>query len=142
MTRESENTALFVGVTQNPPMIAVELPGDGSWFLDLSTDQLFHGGEPTEFSMNVTRGDSITVEYNTLTKTLSFGKNEEELRKAFDEVEVEGKELYPVVLFPIAPAKVYIYNVMCSVCACVFIDYVNAARDIVGIVYRKNGVGF
>ena len=44
--------------------------------------------------------DSIVVMYDSVAKTLSFGKNGDAPNVAFHDVVKQGRDLYPLLLFP------------------------------------------
>ena len=70
------------------------------WVFDAASGRLYHGGEKGEalFVMS-DGGDSITVEFDSVAKTLSFGKNDEPLKVAFQEISKLGEELFPALFF-------------------------------------------
>lgn len=92
-----------------------------SWCLQADTGVLHCNGEPTDnTTFTLAQGDMLTLEYNASSKTLRMGKNNEELKKAFNQVFASGKELSPLVRFlstegsvKVSGAPVY-YLVLCT----------------------------
>lgn len=70
------------------------------WSIQADTGDLYHNGEPTGNKLfSLAQGDTITLEYNSSSKVLSFGKNDGEVKKAFSGVFVVGQDLSPFVYF-------------------------------------------
>lgn len=73
---------------------------DDVWVLDAASGHLYHGGEKGETLFVLGEGgDTITVEFDSVARTLSFGKNEEPLKVAFQEIFKPSEELYPALFF-------------------------------------------
>ena len=96
---ECPNAAFCVGVGQKP-LTNRQVGSSGQfWAWEGHTGRLYHEGESNELLFIVKEGDSVTVEYDTVAKTLSFGKNDGGLSVAFHNVVKQGRDLYPVLLF-------------------------------------------
>ena len=96
---ECPNAAFCVGVGQKP-LTNRQVGSSGQfWAWEGHTGRLYHEGESNELLFIVKEGDSVTVEYDTVAKTLSFGKNDGVLSVAFHNVVKQGRDLYPVLLF-------------------------------------------
>lgn len=67
------------------------------WLYRAYSGSLYHAGEKEICFPSFTQGDYITVILDMDVKTLSFGKNGEEPRVAFEDI--DAAELYPCVLF-------------------------------------------
>ena len=67
------------------------------WLYRAYSGNLYHGGEQSTTLPSYTQGDYITCILDMEAKTLSFGKNGEEPKLAFENV--EAAELYPCVMF-------------------------------------------
>ena len=96
---ECPNAAFCVGVSQKP-LTNRQVGSSGQfWAWEGHTGRLYHEGESNELLFIAKEGDSVTVEYDTVAKTLSFRKNDGGLSVAFHNVVKQGRDLYPVLLF-------------------------------------------
>ena len=66
-------------------------------YLLFFSGNLYHNGELPLCLPSFTQGDYITVVLDLDARTVSFGKNGEEPRLAFEDV--DATELYPCVMF-------------------------------------------
>lgn len=67
------------------------------WLYRAYSGSLYHKGESEVSFQSYTQGDYITVVLDMDLKTLSFGKNGEEPKVAFENI--DATELYPCVMF-------------------------------------------
>ena len=96
---ECPNAAFCVGVSQKP-LTNRQVGSSGQfWAWEGHTGRLYHEGESNELLFIAKEGDSVTVEYDTVAKTLSFRKNDGGLSVAFHNVVKQGRDLYPLLLF-------------------------------------------
>ena len=99
MSVECPNAAFCVGVSQKP-LTNRQVGSSGQfWAWEGHTGRLYHEGESNELLFIAKEGDSVTVEYDTVAKTLSFRKNDGGLSVAFHNVVKQGRDLYPLLLF-------------------------------------------
>ena len=97
---QSANAAFCVGVAQKPLSVRQVGSSNQFWLLESHTGRLYHEGESNDLLFTVTEGDTITVVYDSVTKTLAFGKNSERPSCVFQNVAKQGRDLFPAVIFP------------------------------------------
>lgn len=97
---ESSNIQLRVGVAQTPLQPEDDSRWNNSWCIQTDTGDLHRNSEQTDSNLlTLTQGDTLTIEYNVPSRLLQFGKNSDELKKAFEQVVVDGKDISPFVHF-------------------------------------------
>ncbi|KAK5649906.1 hypothetical protein RI129_000935 [Pyrocoelia pectoralis] len=98
IVKESKgNEGTCIGVSKYPVKDHNHRTTSDMWLYRAYSGSLYHNGEKDTCLQSYTQGDYITVVLDMDTKTLSFGKNGEEPRVAFEYV--EASELYPCVMF-------------------------------------------
>lgn len=96
---ESANAAFCIGIGQKP-LTNRQVGSSGQfWAWEAHTGRLYHEGESNELLFTISEGDSVTVEYDAVTKTLSLGKNGGDMSVAFHDVVKQGQDLHAVLLF-------------------------------------------
>ncbi|KAJ8960520.1 hypothetical protein NQ318_013805 [Aromia moschata] len=97
--REGEpgNEGTCIGVSKYPVKDFSHRSTNDMWLYRAYSGSLYHNGERDMSFQSYTQGDYITVVLDMDAKTLSFGKNGEEPRVAFENI--EAAELYPCVMF-------------------------------------------
>lgn len=100
VSTETTKPAFFVGLALKRLTPKGIQSSNDVWVLDAASGRLYHGGEQGEtlFVMS-DGGDTFTVEFDSVAKTLSFGKNSEPLKVAFNEISKPGEELFPALFF-------------------------------------------
>ncbi|KAJ8965419.1 hypothetical protein NQ314_004172 [Rhamnusium bicolor] len=93
--RGNEGTCL--GVSKYPVKDFSHRSTNDMWLYRAYSGSLYHNGERDMSFQSYTQGDYITVVLDMDAKTLSFGKNGEEPRVAFENL--DASELYPCVMF-------------------------------------------
>lgn len=91
------NEGTCVGVAKYPVRDYSHRTTSDMWLYRAYSGNLYHMGELSVSLPGFTQGDYITVVLDMEAKTLSFGKNGEELRLAFENI--DATELYPCVMF-------------------------------------------
>ena len=91
------NEGTCIGVCQHPFKNSDYQITSEMWLYRGYNGRLYNNGEKLVTFPSFTQGDYITCRYDHNEKTLSFGKNGEEPRVAFDEL--PSDVLYPCVLF-------------------------------------------
>lgn len=91
------NEGTCVGVSRYPIKDYRHRFTTDMWLYRAYSGSLYHNGEKELCFQSFTQGDYITVVLDMDVKTLSFGKNGEEPRVAFEDI--DATELYPCVLF-------------------------------------------
>ncbi|XP_076258464.1 putative E3 ubiquitin-protein ligase HERC1 isoform X2 [Rhynchophorus ferrugineus] len=91
------NEGTCIGVARLPVRDFSHRSTTDMWLYRAYSGSLYHNGEKDTCFHSYTQGDYITVVLDMDAKTISFGKNGEEPRIAFENV--EGTELYPCVMF-------------------------------------------
>ncbi|KAK3097022.1 hypothetical protein FSP39_005665 [Pinctada imbricata] len=94
-TKGNEGTC--IGVTKWPVRDCTHRTTHDMWLYRGYSGNLYHGGEQSLALEGFTQGDTITVVMDMDARTLSFGKNGEEPRVAFEDI--DATELYPCVMF-------------------------------------------
>lgn len=98
MVKENRgNEGTCVGVSRYPVRDYSHRTSGDMWLYRAYSGNLYHNGELSVSLPGFTQGDYVTVVLDTEARTLSFGKNGEEPRLAFENV--EAGELYPCVMF-------------------------------------------
>ncbi|KAK4883685.1 hypothetical protein RN001_007004 [Aquatica leii] len=98
IVKESKgNEGTCIGVSKYPIKDYNHRTTSDMWLYRAYSGGLYHNGEKDLCFQSYTQGDYITVVLDMDTKTLSFGKNGEEPKVAFENV--EASELYPCVMF-------------------------------------------
>ncbi|XP_060527187.1 probable E3 ubiquitin-protein ligase HERC1 [Cylas formicarius] len=91
------NEGTCIGVSKYPVKDFSHRTTGDMWLYRAYSGTLYHNGERDTCFASYTQGDFITVVLDMDAKTLSFGKNGDEPRVAFDNV--DAAELYPCVMF-------------------------------------------
>ena len=91
------NEGTCVGVSKLPVKDYSHRTTSDMWLYRAYSGSLYHSGELNVSLPGFTQGDYITVVLDMEAKTLSFGKNGEEPRMAFENI--DANELYPCVMF-------------------------------------------
>ncbi|XP_062621584.1 probable E3 ubiquitin-protein ligase HERC1 [Saccostrea cucullata] len=91
------NEGTCVGVSKWPIHDYTHRTTTDMWLYRAYSGNLYHGGEQAMALNGFTQGDFITVILDMDAKTLSFGKNGEDPRIAFEDI--DAGELYPCVMF-------------------------------------------
>ena len=91
------NEGTCVGVSKFPVKDYSHRTTSDMWLYRAYSGNLYHNGELSVSLPSFTQGDYITVVLDMEAKTLSFGKNGEDLRLAFENI--DATELYPCVMF-------------------------------------------
>ncbi|ESP05641.1 hypothetical protein LOTGIDRAFT_181433 [Lottia gigantea] len=91
------NEGTCVGVSKWPIRDHGHRTTSDMWLYRAYSGNLYHNGEQTLILSSYTQGDYITVLLDMDARTLAFGKNGEEPRVAFEDIECT--ELYPCVTF-------------------------------------------
>ncbi|XP_018567016.1 probable E3 ubiquitin-protein ligase HERC1 [Anoplophora glabripennis] len=91
------NEGTCIGVSKYPVKDFSHRSTSDMWLYRAYSGSLYHNGERDMSFQSYTQGDYITVILDMDAKTLSFGKNGEEPRVAFENI--EASELYPCVMF-------------------------------------------
>ncbi|XP_057655201.1 probable E3 ubiquitin-protein ligase HERC1 isoform X1 [Diorhabda carinulata] len=91
------NEGTCIGVSKYPVKDFSHRSTNDMWLYRAYSGSLYHNGERDMSFQSYTQGDYITVVLDMDAKTLSFGKNGEEPRVAFENI--NGTELYPCVMF-------------------------------------------
>ncbi|KAF5282986.1 hypothetical protein FQA39_LY04857 [Lamprigera yunnana] len=98
IVKESKgNEGTCIGVSKYPIKDYNHRTTSDMWLYRAYNGGLYHNGEKDLYFQSFTQGDYITVVLDLDTKTLSFGKNGEEPKVAFENI--EASELYPCVMF-------------------------------------------
>jgi len=99
VTVECANSAFCIGIGQKP-LTNRQVGSSGQfWAWEAHTGRLYHKEESNELLFTVSEGDSVTVEYDAVTKTMSLGKNDGDMSVAFHGVVKQGQDLHAVLLF-------------------------------------------
>ncbi|XP_069958428.1 probable E3 ubiquitin-protein ligase HERC1 isoform X6 [Cherax quadricarinatus] len=91
------NEGTCVGVSKYPVRDYSHRTSSDMWLYRAYSGNLYHNGELSVSLPGFTQGDYITVVLDMEARTLSFGKNGEEPRLAFENI--DAPELYPCVMF-------------------------------------------
>ncbi|XP_068210388.1 probable E3 ubiquitin-protein ligase HERC1 [Palaemon carinicauda] len=91
------NEGTCVGVSKYPVRDYSHRTSSDMWLYRAYSGNLYHNGELSVSLPGFTQGDYIMVVLDMEARTLSFGKNGEEPRLAFENI--EATELYPCVMF-------------------------------------------
>lgn len=91
------NEGTCVGVSKYPVRDYSHRTSSDMWLYRAYSGNLYHNGELSISLPSFTQGDYITVVLDMEARTLSFGKNGEEPRLAFENI--DATELYPCVMF-------------------------------------------
>ncbi|XP_078688080.1 putative E3 ubiquitin-protein ligase HERC1 isoform X3 [Branchiostoma floridae x Branchiostoma belcheri] len=91
------NEGTCVGVSKFPVQDFSHRTTADMWLYRAYSGNLYHNGEQSLALPSFTQGDYITVVLDMEARTVSFGKNGEEPRLAFEDV--DSTELFPVVMF-------------------------------------------
>ncbi|CAH1979985.1 unnamed protein product [Acanthoscelides obtectus] len=91
------NEGTCIGVSKYPVKDFSHRSTNDMWLYRAYSGSLYHGGERDTCFPSYTQGDYITVVLDMDAKTLSFDKNGEEPRVAFENI--DAPELYPCVMF-------------------------------------------
>ncbi|XP_048738015.2 probable E3 ubiquitin-protein ligase HERC1 isoform X3 [Ostrea edulis] len=91
------NEGTCVGISKWPIRDYTHRTTTDMWLYRAYSGNLYHGGEQAMALNGFTQGDFITVVLDMDAKTLSFGKNGEDPRIAFEDI--DASELYPCVMF-------------------------------------------
>ncbi|XP_071845609.1 probable E3 ubiquitin-protein ligase HERC1 isoform X3 [Apostichopus japonicus] len=91
------NEGTCVGVSRFPVCDFSHRTTSDMWLYRAYSGNLYHNGEHSLTLTAFTQGDRITCVLDMEARTLSFGKNGEEPKLAFEEM--NATELYPVVMF-------------------------------------------
>lgn len=91
------NEGTCIGVSKYPVKDFSHRTTNDMWLYRAYNGSLYHNGERDLCLQSFTQGDYITVVLDMDSKTLSFGKNGEEPRIAFENI--DATELYPCVMF-------------------------------------------
>ncbi|XP_044756783.1 probable E3 ubiquitin-protein ligase HERC1 [Coccinella septempunctata] len=93
------NEGTCIGVSKHPVKDFSHRSTKDMWLYRAYSGSLYHNGERENIPSfpNYTQGDYITVVLDMDAKTLSFGKNGEDPRVAFEGI--DAAELYPCVMF-------------------------------------------
>ncbi|GFO36542.1 HECT and rld domain-containing e3 ubiquitin protein ligase family member 1, partial [Plakobranchus ocellatus] len=91
------NEGTCVGVSKWPVRDSGHRSTGDMWLYRAYSGNLYHNGETSSALSSFTQGDYITVILDMDARTISFAKNAEEPRLAFEDV--DAAELYPCVTF-------------------------------------------
>ncbi|XP_061742965.1 probable E3 ubiquitin-protein ligase HERC1 isoform X4 [Nerophis ophidion] len=91
------NEGTCVGVSRWPVHDFNHRTTSDMWLYRAYSGNLYHNGEQTLTLTSFTQGDFITCVLDMEARTISFGKNGEEPKLAFEDV--DATELYPCVMF-------------------------------------------
>ncbi|XP_006511166.1 probable E3 ubiquitin-protein ligase HERC1 isoform X1 [Mus musculus] len=91
------NEGTCVGVSRWPVHDFNHRTTSDMWLYRAYSGNLYHNGEQTLTLSSFTQGDFITCVLDMEARTISFGKNGEEPKLAFEDV--DAAELYPCVMF-------------------------------------------
>ncbi|XP_055518701.1 probable E3 ubiquitin-protein ligase HERC1 isoform X3 [Leucoraja erinacea] len=91
------NEGTCVGVSRWPVHDFNHRTTSDMWLYRAYSGNLYHNGEQTLTLFSFTQGDHITCVLDMEARTISFGKNGEEPKLAFEDV--DAAELYPCVMF-------------------------------------------
>uniref|UniRef100_A0AAZ3RI90 HECT-type E3 ubiquitin transferase n=1 Tax=Oncorhynchus tshawytscha TaxID=74940 RepID=A0AAZ3RI90_ONCTS len=91
------NEGTCVGVSRWPVHDFNHRTTSDMWLYRAYSGNLYHNGEQTLTLSSFTQGDYITCVLDMEARTISFGKNGEEPKLAFEDV--DATELYPCVMF-------------------------------------------
>lgn len=91
------NEGTCIGVSKYPVQDINHRTTADMWLYRAYSGSLYHKGEWDVSFQSYTQGDYITVILDMDSKTLSFGKNGEEPKVAFEDI--DATELYPCVMF-------------------------------------------
>uniref|UniRef100_A0A7M4EPI1 HECT-type E3 ubiquitin transferase n=1 Tax=Crocodylus porosus TaxID=8502 RepID=A0A7M4EPI1_CROPO len=91
------NEGTCVGVSRWPVHDFNHRTTSDMWLYRAYSGNLYHNGEQTLTLSSFTQGDYITCVLDMEARTISFGKNAEEPKLAFEDV--DAAELYPCVMF-------------------------------------------
>ncbi|XP_058850990.1 probable E3 ubiquitin-protein ligase HERC1 isoform X1 [Acipenser ruthenus] len=91
------NEGTCVGVSRWPVHDFNHRTTSDMWLYRAYSGNLYHNGEQTLALSSFTQGDYITCVLDMEARTMSFGKNGEEPKLAFEDV--DATELYPCVMF-------------------------------------------
>lgn len=91
------NEGTCIGVSKYPVQDFNHRTTADMWLYRAYSGSLYHKGEWDVSFQSYTQGDYITVVLDMDAKTLSFGKNGEEPKVAFEDI--DATELYPCVMF-------------------------------------------
>ncbi|XP_036391158.1 probable E3 ubiquitin-protein ligase HERC1 isoform X2 [Megalops cyprinoides] len=91
------NEGTCVGVSRWPVHDFNHRTTSDMWLYRAYSGNLYHNGEQTLTLSSFTQGDYITCVLDMEARTVSFGKNGEEPKLAFEDV--DATELYPCVMF-------------------------------------------
>ncbi|KAG8440199.1 hypothetical protein GDO86_006116 [Hymenochirus boettgeri] len=91
------NEGTCVGVSRWPVHDFSHRTTSDMWLYRAYSGNLYHNGEQTLTLPSFTQGDFITCVLDMEARTVSFGKNGEEPKLAFEDV--DASELYPCVMF-------------------------------------------
>ncbi|XP_051890412.1 LOW QUALITY PROTEIN: probable E3 ubiquitin-protein ligase HERC1 [Pristis pectinata] len=98
VTRENKgNEGTCVGVSRWPVRDFNHRTTSDMWLYRAYSGNLYHNGEQGCTLPSYTQGDCITCVLDVEARTISFGKNDEEPKLAFEDV--DATELYPCVMF-------------------------------------------
>ncbi|GAB1606906.1 hypothetical protein Ahia01_000973300, partial [Argonauta hians] len=93
----SGNEGTCVGVSRWPVTDYCQSTTSDMWLYRAYSGNVYHNGEQSVTLPGYSQGDYITVLLDMDAHTLSFGKNGEKLKVAFDDI--DATELYPCVMF-------------------------------------------
>uniref|UniRef100_A0A0L8HTX3 HECT-type E3 ubiquitin transferase n=1 Tax=Octopus bimaculoides TaxID=37653 RepID=A0A0L8HTX3_OCTBM len=93
----SGNEGTCVGVSRWPVTDYCQSTTTDMWLYRAYSGNVYHNGEQSVTLPGYSQGDYITVLLDMDARTLSFGKNGEKLKLAFDDI--DATELYPCVMF-------------------------------------------
>lgn len=91
------NEGTCIGVAKYPVKDCNHRTTTDMWLYRAYSGSLYHNGEKEVSFQCYTQGDYITVMLDMDAKTLSFGKNGEEPKVAFENI--DATELFPCVMF-------------------------------------------
>ncbi|XP_069046831.1 probable E3 ubiquitin-protein ligase HERC1 isoform X3 [Lepisosteus oculatus] len=91
------NEGTCVGVSRWPVHDFNHRTTSDMWLYRAYSGNLYHNGEQTLTLSSFTQGDYVTCVLDMEARTISFGKNGEEPKLAFEDV--DATELYPCVMF-------------------------------------------
>ncbi|AWP01059.1 putative E3 ubiquitin-protein ligase HERC1 [Scophthalmus maximus] len=97
MKENRGNEGTCVGVSRWPVHDFNHRTTSDMWLYRAYSGNLYHNGEQTLTLSSFTQGDFITCVLDMEARTISFGKNGEEPKLAFEDV--DATELYPCVMF-------------------------------------------
>ncbi|KAL5481420.1 hypothetical protein EMCRGX_G021569 [Ephydatia muelleri] len=100
VSAESTKPTFFVGLALKRLTPKGIQSSNDVWVLDAASGHLYHGGKKgdTLFVLGE-EGGTITVEFDCVARTLSFGKNDEPLKVAFQEISQPSEDLFPALFF-------------------------------------------